>query len=159
MLTTAVDNAASFPPLGESELLAELVSHLQWTGLDDPTMQVYSPANQSPELLDLLLTLLVIYNLSRMVAMASTGFLVGKKLSDVDGWIFLSGLVTLLHQQHPQVGSLVLAIVMITPVLPRSVPTLWPGFTRQETHSLSVVRVVSWQPSPPFSDSSPRLSI
>ena len=114
-----MDNATLFPPAGESELLAELVSHLQWTGLDDPIKQVYSPANQSPELLDLLLTLLVIHNLSRMVTMASTGFLVGKKLSDIDGWIFLSGLVTLLHQQHPQVWSLVQAIVVITQLLPR----------------------------------------
>ena len=100
-----MDQAIPFPPLSESELLAELVTHLQWTGLDDPAQQVYSPASQSPHLLDLLLALVVTHNLARMVMMPSTGFLVGKRISDVDGWIFLSGLVAALNQQHPQVCS------------------------------------------------------
>ena len=57
-------------------------------------------------MLDLLLALVVTHNLARMVTTVSTGFLVGKRMTDVDGWIFLSGLVTLLNQQNPKVLSI-----------------------------------------------------
>ena len=42
------DPSVQFPMAGEeSELLSELITFLQWTGLDDPGHQVYSPAPRS----------------------------------------------------------------------------------------------------------------
>ena len=44
LLSASLQPDCQFPPPGEeSELLAELINHLQWVGLDDPTSQVYSP--------------------------------------------------------------------------------------------------------------------
>ena len=42
------DPSVQFPVAGEeSELLSELISFLQWTGLEAPRHQVYSPAPRS----------------------------------------------------------------------------------------------------------------
>ena len=55
-----------FPRPGvESELMTELIPFLQWSGMDDPLCQVYSPAARPPEGLASLLALTVLHNLAR----------------------------------------------------------------------------------------------
>ena len=125
MITSSChDPDVEFPRGSESEVLSELISYLQWLGLDDPTHQVYSPSNRwirliirkfvhnlhliwlsnrTPPRVEYLLTLMTLSNLSRMVFSTSTGFLVSKKLTEVDGWVFLSGLSLLMLQYSPQV--------------------------------------------------------
>ena len=49
------------------------------------------------------LMLLIVHNLTKMITAVSTGFLVGKKLQETDGWILLTGLVTFINHQNPQV--------------------------------------------------------
>merc|ERR1719341_3220818 len=84
---------SEFPKSGvESELMTELIPFLQWSGLDDPLCQVYSPSSKPPERMAYLLALSVLYNLARMVFSTSTGFLVSKRPAEVDGWVFLTGL-------------------------------------------------------------------
>ena len=68
-------------------------------------IKVFSPHLRAPDRLELLLSLLVIHNLARMVFSTSTGFLLGKKQGEVDGWMFLSGLSVLLTQYNPRVSS------------------------------------------------------
>ena len=44
LLSASHQQDCQFPTPGEeSELLAELINHLQWVGLDHPSSQVYSP--------------------------------------------------------------------------------------------------------------------
>ena len=94
-----------FPRSGvESELLTELISFLQWSGLDNPRAQVYSPASRPPERLSSLVSLTVLHNLSRMVSSTATGFLVSKRPAEADGWVFIAGLLILLIQFHDQVN-------------------------------------------------------
>ena len=48
LLSASHQPGCQFPPPGEeSELLAELINHLQWVGLDHPATQVYSPVIRS----------------------------------------------------------------------------------------------------------------
>ena len=102
-MTEAATPSTKFPPENESELLAEIVTHLQWTGLEDPACQIYSPSSIQHPLLDFVLMLLIVHNLTKMITAVSTGFLVGKKLQETDGWILLTGLVTFINHQNPQV--------------------------------------------------------
>ena len=45
--------------------MTELIPFLQWSGMDDPLCQVYSPAARPPERLASLLALTVLHNLAR----------------------------------------------------------------------------------------------
>ena len=56
----------------------------------------YSSSSRAPDRLELLLSLLILHNLGRAISSPATGFLLGKKQSELDGWIFLSGLASLL---------------------------------------------------------------
>jgi len=103
VMANATNSECEFPGKGESMLLEELCSYLRWSGLDDPNRQVYSPLSSPVPQVDLLLSLLIMSLTSRMVFSINTGFLVGKKGGDVDGWIVLVGVSTILQQQHPQV--------------------------------------------------------
>ena len=60
---------------------------------------------RAPDRLELLLSLLILQNLARMTFSPSTGFLLGKKQNEVDGWVFLSGLASLLTQYNPRVRT------------------------------------------------------
>ena len=47
ILVSCHDPGLEFPSVSqESEMLAELISWLQWSGLDDPDQQVYSPVTR-----------------------------------------------------------------------------------------------------------------
>jgi len=107
VLTAASSEDTQFPgDQGESELLAALVPLTQWVGLEEPSHQVYcTPQRSPPPLLPLLLSLLVLHATSRSSASPATSFLLGRRPGEVDGWVLLSGLATLLRQLHPQVGE------------------------------------------------------
>ena len=47
LLSSTQEPGSQFPPDGESELLAELTTHLQWAGLEDPSRQVYITVERS----------------------------------------------------------------------------------------------------------------
>ena len=65
----------------------------------------YSSSYRAPDRLELLLSLLILHNLGRAISSPATGFLLGKKQSELDGWIFLSGLASLLTQYNPRVSQ------------------------------------------------------
>jgi len=104
ILNSCQQTDSKFPKSGvESELMTELIPFLQWSGLDDPLCQVYSPSSRPPERMASLLALSVLHNLARMVFSTSTGFLISKRPAEVDGWVFLTGLSILLIQFNEQI--------------------------------------------------------
>ena len=58
-----------------------------------------------PSSLELLLSLFVLSLAPRLVFSVHTGFLVGKKGGDLDGWTVLVGLTTLVQQHHPDLAA------------------------------------------------------
>ena len=90
-------------------------------------------SNRTPPKVEFLLTLMTLSNLSRMVFSTSTGFLVSKKLTEVDGWVFLSGLSLLMLQYSPQVWILDQSRLFHVLCPSRSMRTLSSGWSRRKT--------------------------
>ena len=91
-----------------------------------------SSPHRAPSKLDLLIFLLILHNVARTVFSTSTGFLLGKRQSEVDGWVFLSGLSILLTQYNNKVKECKLST--------KKSRTIWNGI-KVESLRVCLIRI------------------